>query len=241
MLRGRLIRGSGDEFSSENPSHKPTPRTNPAFKIGRTLAGQENPIDLWNRDPEFSTLFDEIKNHTLVDRVRAFMIFQLARHVAHLPGDRRGWRLPRRHRPPLRAVVARKTVSAFDTFSGMPPTDQRDFHREGDFADTSYEAVNEYLKAVPNVKVFKGTFPESGTSVTNTQFSMVHIDVDSYPSIIACSEFLLPRVVSGGIILYDDYGQITVKGAKMAVDTFFAQRSLPTIYLPTGQCLVIKR
>ena len=41
-------------------------------------------------------------------------------------------------------------------------------------------------------------------------------------------------------MIFDDYGFLTCPGAKQAVDTFFSDRPEAPIYLPTGQCIVVK-
>jgi O-methyltransferase len=48
-------------------------------------------------------------------------------------------------------------------------------------------------------------------------------------------------MVPGGIIVYDDYGFHSCTGAKIAVDEFYTGKEERPIYLPTGQCIVIKR
>ena len=44
-----------------------------------------------------------------------------------------------------------------------------------------------------------------------------------------------------GIILVNDYGFFSSPGVRAAVDEFFAVRPEHPIYLPSGQCLIIKR
>lgn len=41
-------------------------------------------------------------------------------------------------------------------------------------------------------------------------------------------------------MVFDDYGFLGYPGAKQAVDEFFTERIESPIYLPTGQCVVIK-
>ena len=47
--------------------------------------------------------------------------------------------------------------------------------------------------------------------------------------------------MKGGILLFDDYGDHSCPGAKIAVDQFFDDKSEYPIYLPTGQCVVLKK
>jgi O-methyltransferase len=47
-------------------------------------------------------------------------------------------------------------------------------------------------------------------------------------------------MVTGGIMIFDDYGFLSCPGAKLAVDEYFADKPVYPCRLPTGQCFVIK-
>jgi hypothetical protein len=114
-----------------------------------------------------------------------------------------------------------KTVHLFDTFTGMPEID-KDVDAviyDGAFADTSYEAVSRYLAECPNVRIYKGYFPDTGEPVANKKFCFVHIDVDLYSSTTECLAFFWSRLVEGGIVILDDYSAVV--GATKAVNDFF--------------------
>jgi O-methyltransferase len=53
-------------------------------------------------------------------------------------------------------------------------------------------------------------------------------------------EFIWPRLVSGGFIVFDDYGFPTCPGAREAVDEFFDAKDSIPLCLPTGQAIVFK-
>ena len=72
------------------------------------------------------------------------------------------------------------------------------------------------------------------------QFSFAHVDVDIYDPALACCDYIYPRLVSGGVMMFDDYGYPACRGERNAVDKFFADKSQPVIALPSGQGLVIK-
>jgi O-methyltransferase len=135
-----------------------------------------------------------------------------------------------------------KKIYLFDTFSGMPETDlQKDWHRKGDFSETSVETVKYYLRDCENVLIYSGLFPRSARNLEVKTFCLVHVDADIYKSVIDCCNFFYPKMVSGGILIFDDYGFITCPGAKIAVDEFFLHKPENICYLPTGQCFVVKR
>ena len=131
----------------------------------------------------------------------------------------------------------------FDTFEGHVVVDESidGEHRVGTFADTSYEKVKAYLSS-PNVVVYKGDFLKTAEHIEKiTNFGMVHIDVDVYPATKFCLEFFADRTIPGGVIIVDDYGFITCKGAKKATDEFVhSNPKFKLFHLVTGQALVLK-
>ena len=136
---------------------------------------------------------------------------------------------------------AGKTVNLFDTFEGMPSVDTNlDLHKKGDFSDTSVEKVEKQLEGLANFRIFKGLFPDTGKPVDSEKFCMAHVDVDIYKSVRDCCDFFYPKLVSGGVMVFDDYGEPTCPGARTAVDEFFADRPEMPIYIPTGQCFIFK-
>jgi len=139
----------------------------------------------------------------------------------------------------LAELLPDRTLHLFDTFEGMPETDAtRDLHKRGDFSDTSEAAVREYLSGFTNVNIVRGLIPDSLQVVADRRFSLVHIDLDIYSAIKSACEFFYPRMVSGGVILFDDYGFPSCPGAREAVDEFFSDKPEIAMVMPTGQCWV---
>ena len=65
------------------------------------------------------------------------------------------------------------------------------------------------------------------TYFTSNEFekiALLHLDVDVHAPTDYALNYLYERVVSGGLILIDDYG--TVSGATAAVDDFVSKRNL---------------
>ena len=203
-----------------------------------------NPIHLWDDDETFRSLAKQVAAYTCVGQERCFILYQFAKQVRDMYGDVAEVGVYKGGTARLISeIVAEtaKTVHLFDTFSGMPPTDMiKDLHKEGDFSDTSLDSVKEYLNDYDNVRFYQGFFPDTSKPVIDRQFCLVHIDVDIRKSVIDCCEFFYPRMVKGGIMVFDDYGFLTCPGAKMAVDEFFLDKPECSCYLPTGQCFVIK-
>lgn len=205
----------------------------------------ENPIlQPWHEDEGFRKLLWQVKGRTLVDEARCFMLYQFARLAAHIPGDIAEVGVYKGGTARLLCKTlgsTGKTLHLFDTFSGMPPTDRsKDRHREGDFSDTSLESVKKYLGDCENVRFYQGIFPATSRPVEEATFSLVHVDVDIYKSVMDCCEFFYPRVQRGGFMIFDDYGFRSCPGVKMAVDEFFADKPENPFFLPPGQCSIIR-
>lgn len=198
----------------------------------------------WYEDDRFKKLLWQIKGRTLVDEVRCYTVYQFAEWAAKLPGDVAEAGVYRGGTARLLSKTLESTdklLHLFDTFSGMPSTDpNKDIHKEGDFSDTSLESVKKYLHDCKNVRFYQGVFPATSEPVKDMTFSLAHIDVDIYQSVMDCCLFFYPRLQKGGIMLFDDYGFRSCPGAKIAVDEFFSDKPEDTFFLPTGQCFIIR-
>ena len=119
----------------------------------------------------------------------------------------------------------------YDTFEGMPVSGEHDTHQLGHFSDCSAEAVQ---KLIPEAYVIKGTFPDSIVDMPPLGF--VHADADQYETTKAILEQMPPRMMRGGMILFDDYGVSDCKGCTQAVH----ESRFPFLVIPeTGKALII--
>lgn len=115
-----------------------------------------------------------------------------------------------------------------DTFCGMPEPGPNDGHREGDFRNTTADAVRERLAGFDDVHIFEGhfpdgVFPEEYEIRKDLSFCFAHVDCDLEASVRDSCEWCYPLMSSGGVMLFDDYGFGSCKGAKIAVDEFVAK------------------
>jgi O-methyltransferase len=203
------------------------------------------PLPLWDDDSEFNQILKTIE-YTLVDRARCYMLFQFVKRASELPGDVAEVGVYRGGTAKLMALTlgsrVPKTLHLFDTFEGMPSTDASvDHHRQGDFADTSLEAVQHQLKGCGDVRFYKGFFPDTSGPIESSRFCLVHIDADIYKSVKDSCTFFYPRLEIGGIMVFDDYGFVSCPGARKAVDEFFVDKPESPFYLTSGQCVVMKK
>ncbi len=99
-------------------------------------------------------------------------------------------------------------------------------------------AVRAYLAPHPEVRLHTGVFPETAGALANRRFSFVHVDAVLYRSVLSACEFFYPRLVTGGVMVFDDYLPPHCPGEKRAVDEFFAGTPDTPILMPTRQCIV---
>ena len=92
------------------------------------------------------------------------------------------------------------------------------------------KALSDFAK----VRFHPGWIPDRFQDVDDRKFSFVHIDVDLTEPTRESLAFFYPRMVPGGIIVCDDYGQSTSPGATQAVDRFLADKPEKMLMLPEG-------
>jgi O-methyltransferase len=144
-----------------------------------------------------------------------------------------------------------RTFYLYDTFEGFPtayssPEDFPGSEAFWHFANQVYgkaglhEMVVERFAPYHNVKVIKGIVPDVLHEVSPQQISYLHMDLNSPRAETAGLEILYDRVVSGGVIVFDDYGWDSYRLQMEAADDFMNARGQFVLELPTGQGLVVK-
>lgn len=115
-----------------------------------------------------------------------------------------------------------RPVLGFDTFEGLPKEQwvESETHEPGEFNDTTYEEVQEFTAECPNIVLVKGLFPLSAEQFEDYTFSLVHVDTDYYLAVKACIDWFWPRMIPGGVIVFDDYGWENCPGVKQALGEF---------------------
>lgn len=202
----------------------------------------------WMGYGEFAGAMEGVPARTLVSADRCHMVWRFARHARRLPGDfvecgvfRGGTALLLART--LSGTGPDRTLHLFDSFEGLAASSGKDgdFYPKGAFSETSEESVRELLAAhAPHVRLHRGWIPNTFSGLDSLRIAFAHIDVDQYQAALDCLLFLYPRLVPGGIMVFDDYGFPACRGERKAVDEFFAGDLAEVIPLPTGQALVIK-
>jgi len=131
-----------------------------------------------------------------------------------------------------------------DTFKGVVKAGCKDYgYSGGEHADTSMQLVAGWLKRleVTNCKLLEGIFPEqTGNLVEDCVFRFRHIDVDVYQSAKDVFNWAWPRLVHGGIVVFDDYGFCGCEGVRRLVEKQRGQPDRATIHNLNGHAVIIK-
>jgi O-methyltransferase len=243
-LAKALFRATGLEVrrTAETPSHAPGIRHAEVFP-----AATYSP---WLADMEFNSVYQLIRNNTLVDIYRCYELWQLIAEAAKLPGgdliEIGVWR------GGTGALIARRCqligiddpVYLCDTFKGVVKASSRDVaYIGGEHADTNQQAVLGLTRALrlDQVRIIEGVFPDdTGHLLSDRSFRLCHIDVDVYDSARDIVNWVWPRLLPGGIIVYDDYGFHSCVGITRFVNEERAKPDRVVIHNLNGHAIVIK-
>ena len=140
----------------------------------------------------------------------------------------------------------------FDTFEGMPPPTEKDVRMDGKTAQdllagsskdktiwayATLEDVRAGFDTVPypseRVHYVAGKVEDTIPSGAPESIALLRLDTDWYDSTRHELEHLYPRLVSGGILIIDDYG--SWQGAKQATDEFLEQTGARLLMLRAGR------
>lgn len=200
----------------------------------------------WEGLAEFERLYQRARQHTLVSRDRCYILAQTLRQATHLQGIAMECGVFRGGTALLEAMIIAECAQVrplhlFDSFEGMPETTTGlDRFQKGDFSSTSAGKVAGLMASYPFATMHVGFIPQTFQRFDPGPVAWAHVDVDIYQAVKDSIEFIYPRLVQGGFLVFDDYGFPSCPGARRAVDEAFADRPEVPICLPTGQALVIK-
>lgn len=91
-----------------------------------------------------------------------------------------------------------------------------------------------------NTVYHKGYIPNTlDNSDAPTNIIYLHIDLNSEKSTSETLDFFYPKISSGGIILFDDYGLKEFESTRKLVDKFFSDKPGIHLKFPTGQSIFI--
>lgn len=102
------------------------------------------------------------------------------------------------------------------------------------------EKLERRFSKLSNVKIIQGNVPQIVTTILSKKtISFVHVDLNAAVPTVEGLELLLPYMVSGSIILLDDYGQPEFIETHEMVNSLAERHNLTVLSLPTGQGLIL--
>ena len=138
---------------------------------------------------------------------------------------------------------SRRDLFLVDTFEGMssPLPVDGEYWSKGDMA-RDIAQVQKKLSAWSNrTKYFDGEIPEVLTQLPDVPIVFGHIDVDLYEPTYRSLQWVSKRLVSGGLIICDDYGFETCPGATKACDQFISENpNYSLLPMPVGGALFFR-
>jgi glycosyltransferase involved in cell wall biosynthesis/cephalosporin hydroxylase/tetratricopeptide (TPR) repeat protein/cyclopropane fatty-acyl-phospholipid synthase-like methyltransferase len=138
-----------------------------------------------------------------------------------------------------------KTYYLLDTFSGMDPRYSSPYEMQrnetlGYSKNTDvFEKVKETFSGF-NVEIIKGAIPDTLSQVRTEKICYLSVDMNCVMPEIAALEFFWNKIVSGGVIILDDYGYPGHIEQKNAHDAFAKSKNVQVLSLPTCQGMIIK-
>ncbi len=203
----------------------------------------------WFGDKQFLNIYNKIQNNTLVDIFRCYELFTLVKQTSKLKsgslieiGVFEGG---------TGAIIAKQAelnninekVYLCDTFDGVVKSSEYDPHYTNGEHKATKIIVETLLQNmnIQNTVILEGIFPDdTGQKVENLDFRFCHIDVDVYKSAKDIVEWIWPKMVIGGIIVYDDYGFSTCKGIATQVEEQIDLKDRIVIHNLNGHAIIIK-
>ena len=204
----------------------------------------------WVADNDFDSVYETIRDNTLVDKYRCFELWQLIKESSKLEGaiiEIGVWRGGTGCLIAKQAEICdiKSTVYLCDTFTGVVKAGENDSqYKGGEHADTSKNIVEALMIKLhlTNVKILKGIFPdETQELVKDDKFSFCHIDVDVYKSARDIVEWIWQKMPVGGIIVFDDYGFTGCDGVTKFVNEERNKNDRIVIHNLNGHGIIIKK
>jgi hypothetical protein len=134
--------------------------------------------------------------------------------------------------------VNSKKIIGFDTFNKFPKSvyegdrkHTQDFIKEAGSNSISKDQLFKILKwhgLDKNVELIEGDICDTGPEYVKThpelKISLLHLDVDLYEPTKVILNYFYPKVVNGGVIIFDDYA--TFGGETKAIDEYFESKTV---------------
>ena len=129
-------------------------------------------------------------------------------------------------------------IYGFDSFIGFPYVSNLDHSsRKARKHEWSVRTLVEANKAIINLGLFEEItqyelkqiiFNKNTINpIPSEKIALLHIDLDLYTGYKCSLELFWEQIVTGGIILFDEYDDLDFPGARKAIEEFCASKNLP--------------
>jgi hypothetical protein len=108
------------------------------------------------------------------------------------------------------------------------------------FYATESASVRRNFAEWQNATIIEGAIPETLPLVTSREVAFLHIDLNCSSPEVAALEFFWDRLVTGALVLLDDYAFYGYREQKVAMDALADRLGTMVASLPTGQGLLIR-
>jgi O-methyltransferase len=220
---------------------------NDQYKYEHSFIFPKSTLSPWFKDNDFFNHYLEVRNHTLVDMYRCYELWQLTSQYKNKPGVVIEVGVWRGGTGALLAKAAGENTKVYlcDTFEGVVKATQSDaFYKGGEHKDTDTELVRALMNKLnlTNFEILKGIFPEdTGKEFGNQQIKVCHIDVDTYLSAKDVFEYIWPMMVTGGCVIFDDFGFSKMEGVTALVYEIMEKHSdALMLHNLNGHAVIIK-
>ena len=197
----------------------------------------------WKKDREFFNFYQKIKNFTLLDSARSYTLWQCSKNLSKIQGQildigclmgGSGFIMSK--------INLRGNTYLFDSFSGFRNNDG--LHKKDIFVYKDIEFIKKNIDnlRLKKIYVFKAFFPKN-LKIKVNKVKLCHIDVNTYEETKKIFNYLHKKVITGGIIIFDDFGIWGVDGIKKFIYEIERKYSKKYYFIKNymGQCILIKK
>lgn len=103
-----------------------------------------------------------------------------------------------------------------------------------------FDLVQKNFEDFENITLVKGVVPQSLDTVSIDSVAYLSIDMNLAAPEVAAMRHFWPKLVTGAVVVLDDYGFAGFEEQKEAMDAFAREMNVEIFTVPTGQGLLIK-
>jgi len=233
---------------------QPESKLNISSEISHSNYSPLSTYSPWKNNKKFRRVYRFAKKYSLVDEFRMFELYQLASQAAKINGDFleigvwKGGTSAIIGSALIENEGAEKNFYIADTFEGVVKTGSKDdLYMGNEHSNASVEDVKDLFDKIklPKPEILVGIFPDDHNHLEINSLAFVHCDVDVYDSTKDIIDWCIPRMESGGIIVFDDYGFYTTTGVTRYVNELFKKEDISKDFIMVhnlnGHAILIKK